>query len=147
MNKLKAIFLIFLLSSCTHTEPLSNSISLVEERQKVWKTLIKVMKAYPLKNIDKKAGYIETKIIKGPDIWKPPHKTDKDFYGHSYKIMAKLTYREPLSTVNIDKKVYKQKGFLAEKKMISSDHLEEQALLYEVAREIELKNLLDKMDL
>ena len=138
---LTQIWLILILSSCVHT---SNSISLMAEQQEVWKTLIKVLKSYPLKSIDKKSGSIETKIIKGSNIWKAPHKSHKDFYGYSYKIIAKLSYNPPLSIVTIEKKAYRQKGFLSEKKEVASSLLEEQALLYEIAREIELKQLLDQ---
>ena len=139
------IFLLFMgglggLCSCVSTP--TNSISLMEEKQEVWKLLIKVLKSYPLKTIDKKAGYIETKLIKGSKIWKPPNKSYKDFYGYSYKIIAKLNYNPPLSTVTIEKKAYVQKGFLSEKKTVASNLLEEQVLLYEVSREVELKQLL-----
>lgn len=145
-SKLKFLVLVGILSSCLHTEPPSNQISLLAEKEEVWKTLVKVLKSYPLKTIDNTSGYIETKIIKGPNIWRPPNKTRKDFYGYSYKIIAKLSYSPPLSTVIIEKKVHKQQGFLSEKKLVPSNLLEEQALIYEISREIELQNLLNKAD-
>ena len=144
----KSIGFVLLLSliSCIHTEELSNSLSFAENKEKVWKVLVEIFKTYPLKTIDEQIGYIETEIIKSSDskFWKAPHQKRKDFSGYSYFIAVNLNYKKPISTVTIHKKVYKQKGFISKKQEVSSDQLEETALLYQIARELEVKTLLKR---
>ena len=138
----KTVFLFCFLISCTHTEKPPNSLSFSADRETVWKVLVTVFKAYPLKTIDETLGYIETKTIKSPNFWTAPHQKKTDFSGYSYFLKVNLNYDKPISTVLINKKVYKQKGFISNKKEIYSDHLEETALLYQIARELEVQNLL-----
>ena len=107
----------------------------------MWKTMVKVFKPYPIKNIDPQIGYIETELIKGDQVWKAPYQADS--YGYSYTIQAYLTYKKPVSNVNIHKKVYKQKGFISEKEEVPSDYLEEAILFYNILRELELRKKLD----
>jgi len=133
--------LIVFSSSCVHTsEAPQKELSIVVDRESMWKTMVKVFKPYPLKNIDPKKGNIETELIKGGQVWKAPF--EKARYGYSYKIQAYLTYKEPISTVSIYKTLYKQTGFISEKQIIPSDHMEESLLFYQIFRELELKKKL-----
>ena len=131
--------------SCTHTEELSNSLSVEANKEKVWKILVKTFKNYPLKTIDEQLGYIETEVIKSANFWKAPHQKQKDFFGYSYILRVNLNYDKPISTVIINKKVYKQKGFISQKQDVASDHLEETVLLYQIARELEVQSLLNRL--
>ncbi|MCZ0932413.1 MAG: hypothetical protein OXJ52_04585 [Oligoflexia bacterium] len=144
-QKIFYFFLAFFLISCAHTEELSNSLSVATNKEKVWKTLVEIFKSYPLKTIDEPLGYIETEVIKSANFWKAPHQKKKDFSGYSYVLKASLNYNKPISTVTINKKVYKQKGFISQKQEAASDHLEETALLYQIARELEVQALLKKL--
>ena len=144
MKFIKYLLFLFLLCSvsCIHTEEESkNRLSFVVDRDTMWKVMVKVFKPYPLKNIDPETGYLETEVIKGDQVWKAPFQKAENFYGYSYTIRAYLNYKKPVSTVNIYKKVYKQKGFISEKEEVSSDYLEETVLFYHIVRELELKKL------
>ena len=142
----KTVCLFFFLISCAHTEKPPNSLSFSADREAVWKVLVEIFKTYPLKTIDESLGYIETKTIKGANIWTAPHQKKTDFSGYSYFIKVNLDYDRPISNVLISKKVYKQKGFISNKQEVSSDHLEETALLYQIARELEVQHLLKKLN-
>ncbi|MDE0091985.1 MAG: hypothetical protein OXN83_01715 [Oligoflexia bacterium] len=137
--------LFFFLISCTHTEESPNSLSVAAKREKVWKVLVEIFKTYPLKIIDEQLGYIETETIKSSQVWKAPHQKKKDFSGYSYLLKVNLNYNKPVSTVTINKKIYKQKGFISKKQEIPSDHLEETALIYQIARELEVQALLRRL--
>ena len=146
MKFLKYFVFLFLFSvlSCAHTqEEPQNRLSFVVDRDTMWKVMVKVFKPYPLKEIDPQTGYLETKEIKGDQVWKAPFQKNEDFYGYSYTIQANLNYKKPVATVSIYKKVYQQKGFISEKKQVPSDYLEEAVLFYHILRELELQKKLD----
>ena len=137
-------FSLFLVS-CTHTEGESNSQIFNAPRHKVWEALVAVLKSYPLKTIDEQKGYIETKVLQANHFWKPPHLKDFDFSGYSSVILVSLEYNKPIARVFIDKKVYKQKGFMSPKKEVPFNSLEENILLYQVARELAIRSKLDRI--
>ena len=128
-----------------HTEQVSNSLSLVESKEKVWTVLVEIFKKYPLKTIDEQLGYIETEIMKSADFWTAPHQKQKDFSGYSYFLKVNLKYNKPVSNVLITKKVYKQKGFISKKQEVPSDQLEETALIYQINRELEVQSILKRL--
>ena len=148
MNISKSLFFLFFFFffSCNHTQIQNQPkerLSIVVDKDTMWKAIIKTFKDYPLKNIDPQIGYLETELIKGDLVWKAPHQKSEDLYGYSYTIQVYLSYKNPISTVNIYKKNYKQKGFISQKEEVPSDYLEETALFYHILRELELKKKLD----
>ena len=147
-KKIFCLFLPFLLISCVHTEENSNSLSAPINKEKVWKVLVEIFKTYPLKTIDEQLGYIETEVIKSSNsqFWKAPHQKKKDFSGYSYILKVNLNYNRPISTVTVNKKVYKQKGFISQKQPAPSDHLEEISLIYQISRELEVQSLLKRLN-
>ncbi len=130
----------FALLSCSHTESVANSQAFYAPKDKVWEVLVAVFKAYPLKTIDDQTGYIETQTLKATRFWKAPHQKNQDFSGYSSVITVRLSYTKPFARVFIDKKVYRQKGFISSKEEIPSDSLEEAVLLYKIARELEVRS-------
>ena len=141
----KSLFalLSLLMLSCTHTEN-TNSQSFQAPREKVWQALVAVFKSYPLKIIDDHKGYIETEVLKANRFWKAPHMVNQDFSGYSSVITVRLSYEKPIARVFIDKKVYKQKGFISSREEIPSDLLEETVLFYRVARELSIQSQLNR---
>ena len=131
--------------SCVHTEDLLISQSFQVDREEVWGVLVAVFKSYPLKTIDEEKGYIQTEVLKANHFWKPPHEKNKDFSGYSSVITVRLSYKRPISRVFIDKKVYKQKGFISTKKEAPSDLLEETVLLYQISRELSIRSRLSRL--
>ena len=143
----KSLFILssLLMLSCSHTEDMANSRVFQAPRERVWKTLVAVFKSYPLKTIDDQRGYIETKALKANRFWKPPHLADQDFSGYSSVITVRLSYTKPLARVFIDKKVYKQKGFISSQEEVPSDLLEEAVLFYKITRELSVQFQLIRM--
>jgi len=114
-------------------------------KEKVWEVLVSVLKSYPLKNIDEEKAYIETVELKSQLFWKAPHKKHQDFSGYSSVIRVQLEYQKPFSYVFVNKKVYKQKGFISSKEEVPSDQLEESLLLYRIGRELKIRSLLNRL--
>ena len=139
---IKLFFLPLFLISCVHTEEKTNHRIFSAPKEKVWEVLVETLKSYPLKTIDEQQSYIETEALSGDRFWKAPHQKQKDFSGYSSVISLRLNYTPPLSRVFINKKVYKQKGFISSKKQIPSDFLEETVLLYQIARELKVRSKL-----
>lgn len=139
------ILLSVIFVSCNHFEEQSNSQTFNAPREKVWEVLVAIFKSYPLKTIDEQKGYIETEVLKADQFWVPPHQKNLDFSGHSSFIIVKLDYKKPIARVFISKKVYKQKGFISSKEEVPSDLLEENVLLYRVARELSIRSRLNKL--
>ena len=143
----KVFFSLFsiLLISCVHTEETANSQTFRASKEKVWEVLVTVFKSYPLKTIDEQKGYMETEVLEADRFWLAPHQKRNNFSGYSSVLKVRLDYKRPIARVFIDKKIYKQKGFISSKEEVPSDFLEESILLYRVARELRIKTLLDKI--
>lgn len=143
----KAVFILWSIwaVSCAHSPDVLNSRSFPAPKEKVWEVLVAVFKSYPLKTIDEDKGYIETGELKASHFWKPPHRSRENFTGYSSMIRVRLSYHRPISHVYIDKKVYKQKGFISSKQEVPSDLLEESILLYRIGRELSIRSRLDKL--
>ena len=140
---LYTLLALFLLS-CTHVEEMSNKQIFKAPREKVWEVLVEVLKSYPLKTIEEQRGFIETEVLKANQFWKAPHQKNQDFSGYSAQLIVKLDYKKPYARVFIYKKIYKQKGFISSKEEVLSDLLEENILLYRIARELQIRALLEK---
>lgn len=135
------IFFGFLIS-CTHSQKSNNIQYFKASKGQVWEALIFILKAYPLKIINEDNGYIETEILTSNHFWKAPHEEHKDFSGYSSILKIKLSYEQAYSVVFIDKKVYKQKGFISLKQEVLTNFLEEEILLYKLHRELKIRNYL-----
>lgn len=144
----KFLYLLFslLLLSCTHVEEeeMSNQQVFRYPRETVWEVLVAVLKSYPLKTVDEQKGYIETEVLKADQFWKAPYQRNQDFSGYSSQLIVKMDYRRPDARVFVYKKIYKQRGFISSKEEVLSDLVEENILLYRIARELKIKAFLEK---
>ena len=143
---LKAVwfFSLFWAVSCAHTGSF-NSQAFQAPRDKVWEALVAVLKPYPLKIIDERLGYIETERLEAGRFWKAPYQKDRDLSGYSSVIKVRMSYRRSIAKVFIDKKVYRQKGFMSSQEEIPSDFLEETVLLYRLATELGIRSRLERL--
>ena len=113
-----------------------------------WRAAQKAMLDYPLKinNID--AGVIETDLIKGEELWKPPFKAKRRNPGLRYNIKLVATEGKrngkAATRVRVYKKTTLEKDFFSGKKDIGSDGFEEQSILYRIEREIEIEKALER---
>ncbi len=137
--------LLMLAISCTHTEKQGANQLFHAPRDEVWEVLVAVLKSYPLKTIDEQKGYIETEILGADLFWRAPHQKRLDLSGYSSVITVTLDYEKPVTRVFIYKKVYKQRGFISSKEEVPSDLMEENILLYRVARELNVRTRLNQL--
>lgn len=145
LQRLIFILLSLLLVSCMHTQELGDASSVFyAPKEKIWEAAIKVLKIYPLKTINEDRAYIETEELKAHLFWKGPYQRRKDFAGYSSVILLRMNHQGSGTKVFIEKKVYKQKGFVSRKELVPSDGVEERVLLYRIARELSVEAALSK---
>lgn len=113
----------------------------------VWRATLITVGKYPLKSYDEDSGVIETDLIKGEEVWIPPHKKKYVRGGYRYRITARVIKgSEKNSTkVIILKQPEIQKDFFAAAEKLPSDGLEEASLLYRIERELALSRALSKI--
>ena len=96
------------------------------------------LSGYPIAVSDMEAGILKTDIIKGEQMWHPPHLDKREFFGHRYTIsiqLLKIKDKEAVQ-VTIIKDIEHKKNFFAEYQKVKTDGLEEIALLYRIQREL-----------
>lgn len=138
--------------------PTENSRGEAKERvfhapiEKVWRATQLVMQDYPIRISNSDRGLLETALIKG-DKWSPPYQKKENIkHGLRYRIRVKVVQipredgEEHMATkVIIYKKVFLHKDFFASPEPLSSDGLEEIALLYRIGRELQIDKILEKV--
>ena len=124
---------------------LKNAQSFRVPKERVWEILISILKKYPLKTIDEKRGLIKTELLKVPHFWLAPHQKEENFSGYSSVLEVKLDYKKPYSKIVIQKTVYHQKGFISFRKKVPFHSLEEEWILYRVAKELQIRSFLEKV--
>jgi hypothetical protein len=114
----------------------------------VWRSTQIALQDYPIKinNIDR--GVLETEIIKGYDVWTPPHKPNAKSGGFRYKLVIRVikgrTRGRDAIKVTIFKRMSVQRDFFSPEKSLSSDGLEEESILYRIQRELKIDRALKR---
>lgn len=115
----------------------------------VWKASLITLGKYPLKSYDEEAGVIETDFIRGDNVWVPPHKKRYVPGGYKYKINLRVMKGKMGASEGVRVIVLKQpelqKDFFSNSEKISSDGLEELAILYRIEREVALEKALERV--
>ena len=119
------------------------------ERETAWEALVQVFKPYPQKTVDAEGGLIETERLRGRHLFRPPPAVPEQTSGRFFYTL-KATLREEedepeIVRAQIRKTVSKQKDFFSDPESLPSDGFEEEALLYRLSREIQIRRLLDKI--
>lgn len=158
-NLLKSFVIITLVAGCSTMSDDPERIEIPDPGPKsktfsspyldVWKASLITVGKYPLKAYDEDSGTIETDYVKGDEVWNPPHKKKHLRGGYRYKINVRVI-RGKGKDKNITKVVLLkqpeiQKDFFSESEKISTDGLEELALLYRIERELALSEALSKV--
>lgn len=114
----------------------------------VWLATQKALTQYPLRVNNMDLGLLETDIIKGSDVWVPPHIKKRSSGGVRYRLIVRLVKGNvrgnPRVKVTVEKKMTKKRDFFAKSKKMPSDGLEEKALLYRIEREIVIEKALQR---
>lgn len=123
----------------------------------VWRATQIALQNYPMRvnNID--AGIIETEPIKpfadggrSPLFWVAPYKANEPVgAGKSYFLRVHVTKGtagpNPAVRVNITKKLTNARDFFSDPTPLPSDGLEEQSILYRIARELQIEMALERV--
>ncbi len=113
----------------------------------VWRAALITVGKYSLKSYDEDSGTIETDFIKGEEAWNPPHKKKYIRGGYRYKINVRVIKGPGKNSakVIILKQPEIQKDFFSGSEKITTDGLEEAAILYRIERELALGKALSKI--
>ena len=97
---------------------------------------------YPPRVDNTEEGIFETDYVKGDQRFKPPHENTEFSPGYRYRILVRLvrgkTEDKPAVKVLVTKQIEMAKDFFAEPRMLTSDGLEENVVLYRIGRELTL---------
>lgn len=115
----------------------------------VWRASNLVLQPYPLRVSNMDQGLLETDTIRGFKVWTPPFSPNSTTAGQAYKLTLKILRGKFSGTaatkVSILKDASVQSDFFSDPKPTPSDGLEEKALLYRIAREIQTERALAKV--
>jgi len=110
--------------------------------------LKQAMIKYPQRVDNSEAGIFETDFVKGEARFQPPHKRINYSNGHRYRILVRLVRgkSEDKSAVKVlvSKQTEIMRDFFADPEQLPSDGLEEDVILYRIARELAIAKALTK---
>ena len=114
----------------------------------VWRGLQKALAKYPiqLNNID--LGRIETDFIKVNQVWQSPAQEPERYPNARYQLSVRVVKGKTKNKDSIRVSILKNKtiepDFFSSQKVLPSDGLEENALLYRLEREIKIERSLKR---
>ncbi len=109
----------------------------------VWQSALLTLKNYPLVTEDVESGEIETEVIRGYSVWKPPEGMIPNQSKRRYRIKIFLEKGQVESNqaikVHIIKNEKLDEDFIEHSTPVISSNLEEDVILYRIHREILLE--------
>ncbi len=116
--------------------------------EEVWRALNIAISHYPLRVSNPDQGIVETEVIRGVRIWRPPHKSNHSGAGQSYRLVINILKgnlkTQTATKVSISKEARIQPDFFTDEQPLPSDGLEEKSILYRIQREIIIERALEK---
>ena len=114
---------------------------------RVWKSALIAMTKYPLEKNDKDSGELVTSTIAARQIFKPYNYRSRSKEEYSLNIsLEKRKYQgRKVVLVKIDKRSVVKGDFINKDRELESDGLEEEVLLYRIAREIKIDRAVEKL--
>lgn len=139
-------FLFFAFSCTTLDSPQLSHIAVFNSPYHlVWKAALLALSNYPIEMEHQESGQIETKIIRGYAVWKPPKGSTDRLQSRSYKLRllfergsASSSSAQKSVRVHIMKEEFIDEDFIQKSIPANSNGLEEEVLLYRIGRELEL---------
>jgi hypothetical protein len=109
----------------------------------VWKAVNLVLQPYPLRVSNMDQGILETDILRGDKAWISPFAKSAGSSGETYKLIIRVIRGSTHNTkVTIQKDSQIQSDFFSDPKPLPSDGMEEKAVLYRIARELQIERAL-----
>ncbi len=149
------IWILFSLGGCSFLPPQESHIKVPVEKvfhakfDHVWRATQLALKSYPIKQSHIDRGLITTDFIKGPHIWSPPYVKKEPSQGLRSQLKVKLSRGQaqghPVTRVTIFKALSIKRDFFSDNETISSDGMEESALLYRIERELKIDKALERL--
>lgn len=142
---LTSFLLCFFITSPSSAEVYTRAFA--AKRETVWKGILIALSKYPLDKNSQESGEITTSKIPDGEIFKP----------HNYKANLNLEYQlfinlekrrykgKKIIFVRIEKKSVEKGDFIKQAQEIKSDGIEEQVILYRVAREVKIDRHVEKI--
>lgn len=121
-----------------------------ERFEEVWLACQRALARYPIKINDMDSGVLETDQVRGENAWVSPHIKKTPAGGRRYVLTVNVVKGrvdadgKSAVRVTISKRAELQKDFFSTAERISSDGLEESALLYRVERELQINRALKR---
>ncbi len=114
----------------------------------VWRSVNVVLQPYPLRVSNMDQGILETDSLRGNRVWTLPYKADRTTNGESYRLVLRVIKgalaKKDATKITIIKEVNLQRDFFSDPRPLPSDGMEEKAILYRIAREIQIERALAK---
>lgn len=115
---------------------------------RVWRATQKAMAYYPIRINNVDTGIVETEVIKGLQVWNPPHRPPTRQPGLRYYLKIALIKgvqgQNPATEVSVEKIVTIERNFFSGEERLPSDGLEEESILYRIQRELIMEKSLDR---
>jgi hypothetical protein len=125
-------------------EPVSESF--VATYEDVEAALKQAMIKYPQRIDNTEAGVFETDFVKGEARFKPAHETQALSNGYRYRLILRLIRGKKddkaAVKISVTKQIQLVRDFFAEPDTVTSDGLEEHAILYRIGRELSIAKAL-----
>ena len=106
------------------------------------------LQKYPIQVSDMDKGILETNVIKGHHIWRPPHDMRRWGSGLRCKLKVQIIKGEingrTAIKVSIHKELTLKRDFFSDVESIPSDGLEEASILYRIDRELQIDKALER---
>lgn len=117
------------------------------KKESVWKGVLIALSKYPLDKNSQESGEITTSKIPDGEIFRPHnHQVNHNL---EYQLFINLENRRykgrKITLVKIEKKSILKGDFIKKEKEVESDGVEEQVLLYRMAREIKIDRKVEKL--
>ena len=116
----------------------------------VWRAVQIATQKYALKRNNMDRGLLETDVIRGYDVWRPPYSNKPAPGGYRYQLEIRVVKGRkikgrPSTKVLILKRTSLKKDFFADSKQVGSDGFEELSLLYRINREIKIDRTIQRV--
>jgi len=114
---------------------------------KVWKGTLIAMTKYPLEKNDKTSGEIKTSSIESGEIFQTYKANPKpnEFYTLEISLEKRTLKGQKVTLVTVEKKPVIKGDFMKQDRIVESNGIEENVLLYRIKREVSIDRVVGKL--
>ncbi len=142
-----SFFLLTLSLISTNSFAKTYSQAFLSDYSVVWKGILISLLKYPLDKNNEESGEITTSLIKPGAAFTPLHRipNSKEIYQLFIQVQKRKLNNKNIVLVNIEKKTLIKGNFISKEQNIKSDGIEENVILYRIAREIKIDKTLEQI--